>query len=214
MEDSEDYAAECFRAGVIAIGWGRAGDLTRFSSKDELSLKLARVYDGNPRELAQWTSMLWEFRTTLSKDDIVFCPDRDSKRVYVGKITGKYVHDKSPLGGCPFPHRRRVRWLCTLNEKRIRGTWPPDGRYGSYRTLSRIELEDTLLQQILKAPMQRTFPKRPRGLPIHPDKEWGRAAEKIAMKWLRARRKKPVDVSDRNLGCEALPSSWTIQPLD
>jgi hypothetical protein len=35
-QDSQDFAPECYQAGVIAVGWNPIGDLNKIESKEEL----------------------------------------------------------------------------------------------------------------------------------------------------------------------------------
>jgi hypothetical protein len=58
-KDTEDYAAPCYRRGVIAVGWSDLGDLNQFESLDALKNALAKnkhwrkEVRGKTRRLAQ-----------------------------------------------------------------------------------------------------------------------------------------------------------------
>ena len=64
-ENSEDYARECYRAGVIAVGWSDLGDLNRIASREELKRRLARRRSEDAKTIAQWAGSLWNFRNSV-----------------------------------------------------------------------------------------------------------------------------------------------------
>ncbi|OFW33940.1 MAG: hypothetical protein A3J28_05635 [Acidobacteria bacterium RIFCSPLOWO2_12_FULL_60_22] len=201
MKAPKDYARECYQAGVIAVGWSRVGDLNHIATRGQLKRKLERTEDENPKTIAQWAGALWNFRNKVSQADIVICPDRDSRRYYIGQVLSRRVfHDTSSLGGgCSFAHRRKVRWLRVVNPEEATVLWP-SGRFGGIQTVSEIKRgEDIIKIKTLLRRTRKTFTARPR-LPIRPDMEWGRAAEERAMKWLRERGYKPQDVTRLNKG--------------
>jgi len=51
VKHSNDFARECYRAGVIAVGWSGVGDLNRIASRKELKRKLARTRNEAPRTI-------------------------------------------------------------------------------------------------------------------------------------------------------------------
>lgn len=200
FEDAEDYAAECYRAGVIALGWSDVGDLNNFSSKYELQRQMVsqwRNYRKRPRSLAQATAALWHFKVDVRKGDWVLCPDRIARSVYVGRILSRDVfYDEAGLDGqCKFAHRRKVKWLRILDMDAIHHIWP-NGRFGGLQTVSRIKSTSDLLRNLEKG----KFPNKNGHKQWHPDKEWGRAAEIRAMAWLKSKGKFPKDVSKQNCG--------------
>lgn len=202
-QDSQDYACEYYRAGVIAVGWSKLGDLNKFASREGLKGELAKIYReetrGRPNRLAQWAGSLWKFRTSVKAGHIVACPDRESGRLYVGRVLSRRVfHDKSMLGGgCDFAHRRKVRWSDVLDPAEIRSIWP-DRRFGGEQTVSQINSGGDRLWALIGRG-RKTFVRR-RGLPSRPDMEWGRAAECRAMEWLKERGYEPQNVAHLNCG--------------
>ncbi len=200
-QDSEDYARECYRAGVIAVGWNGVGDLNKIGSFEELKQKLTKLWPGDARSHPQWAGALWSFRNAVKPGHTVICPDRNSGRYYVGKvISSKVFYDKSALGGsrCRFAHRRKVKWsrrVLTSNEVR---SVLADGGFGGNQTISRIENGADRLRRLIQQPRRKPVP-RPK-LPSRPDMEWGRAAEERAMKWLKRRGYSPKDESSLNRG--------------
>ncbi len=197
--DFEDYASECYRKGVIAVGWSGLGDLNRIASLNDLKQKFVKRYGGNVRSVAQGAGALWSFRTFVKRGDYVLCPDSDSKCYYLGKVISERVfYNMASLGGrCNFSHRRKVKWLGRLDRNQVRLVFSGGG-FGGNRTVSRITSGvNRLLRLLKKRPGKPVLRKT---LPSQPDKEWGLAVEKRAMKWLRERGYNPVDESRFNKG--------------
>jgi predicted Mrr-cat superfamily restriction endonuclease len=199
----QEFARECYQAGVIAVGWNQIGDLNAIGTRDKLHAllteKCGHWADYNASAISQWTGSLWSFRTEVKPGDYVVCPDGESDQYYVGRIQSARVYrDKRPLGGtCPFANRRKVKWLRILNRAQIERIWP-SGQFGGRQTVSTIrEGVERLLKLLSKR--QRSFAGRAH-LPIRPDMEWGKEAEARAMAWLRKQGRKPLNESDLNKG--------------
>jgi uncharacterized protein DUF3883 len=207
-ENSEDYAAECYQSGVIALGWNGVGDLNQLVSRDAVKRKLKETHRGwirgKPRRAASWAGSLWHFKDSVQKDDIVVCPDRQSGRVYIGRVLSKRVfYDDSLLKGkCDFAHRRKVRWFRPLNPNEVRSVWK-NSSFGGRQTVSQIRSGLNRLRQLSRSAIVRRPRKVPK-VPWFPDKEWGRLAEQRAMTWLRERGEKPKDVA-------SLCCGWDIE---
>jgi hypothetical protein len=202
-EDSQDFARECYRAGVIAVGWNPIGNLNAISTYDQLcevlDKKCGQWAEHGAKSIGQWAGALWAFRTDVERGHLVVCPHRDSGQYYVGEIRSNRVyHDTSILGGrCHFAHRRKVKWIRILNRGEMETIWPT-GQFGGRQTVSIIhEGADRLLRFLKKK--RRSFAQRPH-LPIQPDMEWGVEAESRAMAWLREQGYDPVNESDQNKG--------------
>jgi restriction system protein len=135
MEGSEEYAAECYTSGVIAVGWNDVGDLNKFASREKLKAACVKFWsDESNRSIGQTAGVLWNFRSSVMEGDMVICPDRESGRFYIGRILSKKAfYDCSPLGGkCRFAHRRKVSWERILQSDEIRG------RFGGCQTVSAV----------------------------------------------------------------------------
>lgn len=202
-KDSEDYARECFQAGLIAVGWSELGDLNAISSRDELHRLLDKRWgheaENGHKTISQWAGALWSFRTDVKPGDHVICPDSDSDRFYAGIVRSKKVHyDRQLIGGkCDFAHRREVRWIRTLDAREIDAIWP-SGRFGGNQTVTEVTKGVNGFLKVIGKPKRR-FVARPR-LPVRPDMEWGLEAEARAMEWLKERGYSPENVSRLNMG--------------
>lgn len=204
IKNPDDFSAICYRRGLIALGWGNTGDLNKYSSRAEIKQKLSKDYhwriSSHKRELSSYASSLWNFKTKIKKDDIILCPSKNSSLVHVGKMLSKRPYfDKTKMEGkCHFPHRRKVKWLCTLNHNVVLSIWP-NGRFGGQQTVTEIKTKLSKLGRVLG---QRNSPKISfsKHIPFKPDKEWGIAAELRAMNYLQKKGLNPKNVSSQNKG--------------
>lgn len=199
-QDFEDYAKECYAAGVIAVGWNDLGNLNAYESRAELQKRFRRLYPEKRRQtVAQQVGALWKYRAEVKPGHLVLCPDSSSDRLYVGRVLpGTVFFKESILGGrCSFGHRRRVRWFRVLTAEEVHRIWP-GRRFGGNQTVARIKNGASQLLEFLKEGrrIRRGHPR----LPIRPDMAWGKEAEARAMSWLRTRGYRPKDVAHLNKG--------------
>ncbi|MEN6458002.1 MAG: DUF3883 domain-containing protein [Thermoguttaceae bacterium] len=203
VRDSQEFARECYQAGVIAVGWNPVGDLNAVPSRERLCQLLTERCgewaENGVKTIRSWAGSLWAFRTDVKPGHYVICPDRDSEQYYVGIVRSSRVyHEKrKPRGTCHFAHRRKVDWVRILNRAELERIWPT-GQFGGRQTVSAVhDGADRFLRSLKK--QRRSF-ARGTHLPIRPDLEWGKEAESRAMAWLRARNYDPVDESHLNKG--------------
>ena len=206
-ENPEDYAAECYKYGVIAVGWSEVGDLNQIDSRETLKRELKKTQRqwvrGKPRRVASWAGSLWSFKESVKKGHFVLCPDKQAGRVYVGRVLSKHVsYNKHPMGNCDFVHRRKVQWFRPLNSDEVHSIWK-DGRIGGIQTVSEVRKGLGRLRRFLRHPTIQKLRKIGK-MSWHPDKEWGDLAEKRAMAWLRGKGRRPKNVA--NLRC-----GWDIE---
>jgi hypothetical protein len=206
-EGGPEYARDCYQNRVLVVGWSRLGDLNAIKSPEELKKKLEKGWrreaeaTGGMNRIAQWVGSLWSYRTDVGKGHYVICPDSESKQYYVGIIQSKGVyHDTRPIGRIPageFVHRRKVKWICVLNDRRINSIWP-GGHFGGNQVVSRVHQGSDQFFKVLKR-KRRMFAAGSH-LPRRPDMEWGKEVEQRAFEWLREQNLNPLDESDQNLG--------------
>jgi hypothetical protein len=200
---SQEFARECYQAGVIAVGWNPVGDLNAIPSRDKLQQLLTEKCgdwaENGAKSIEQWAGTLWAFRTDVERGHYVVCPDRISGQWYVGVVRSRRVyHDEAKIGGtCHFTHRRKVNWIRILNRKELEDIWPT-GQFGGRQTVSLVHDGEERFLRILKK-KRRSF-ARGSHLPIKPDMEWGMEAEARAMTWLREHGYDPVNESSLNKG--------------
>lgn len=103
--------AEAFvRGGYAGLGWdGLDGRDLSQESYDSMRVLLADAYPNVPsRVISDWVGLILRFAHDIRPGDWVLTPDRDSSRVYIGKVVSDYfcqeVHDD------PYDHRYRIEW--------------------------------------------------------------------------------------------------------
>lgn len=96
-----DYAE-----GVMAIGWPGMGELSAYSSKEEMRAKMRELYGGTGSYKNQVLAT-WQFANEIKPGDVVFVKKGLKKVVGRGVVEGEYIYDKQRGEFC---HIRRVRW--------------------------------------------------------------------------------------------------------
>ncbi|BBQ82805.1 MULTISPECIES: AAA family ATPase [Enterobacteriaceae] len=112
---SEDDVYEDAQAnGYIALGWGGAIDWSaeKFSSFDAIKDEWLKQNPGNQTP-SNWTQT-YPFRSEMKVGDIVIVPYGNTAFRAIAEVTGDYYFVPSAEGY--YAHRRRVRWLLTLND--------------------------------------------------------------------------------------------------
>lgn len=104
---------------------------------EEVIAELNRVYpDCKPKSISNWTGQLWSFVRRLEIGDWIVLPIKSQPVIQIGKITGKYVFDKSAPD--PFFHSHTVEWI---GEAIPRANFSDDILYsfGAFLTVCRIQ---------------------------------------------------------------------------
>lgn len=108
-----DYAE-----GIMAIGWPGMGDLSAYSSKEEMRAQMRELYGGTGSYKNQVLAT-WQFANEIKPGDVVFVKKGLKKVVGRGVVQGEYIYDKQRGEFC---HIRRVRWT-------DRGEWEHPDQY-------------------------------------------------------------------------------------
>lgn len=92
--------------GLMAIGWSNIGDLSDYSTKDEIRAKMKELY-GDTSSYKNQVLATWQFANEIKPGDIVFV--KKGRRVIVGRgiVQGDYVY--APERG-EYCNIRTVRW--------------------------------------------------------------------------------------------------------
>jgi len=110
-EDAE-YWDEFYESGIMAIGWDRLGDLSRFGSVDDIlvALQHGQVSERRPTNNAR---TCYDFVHTLRVGDQVFAKRGRNTIIGYGVVTGEYEYQPERLN---FKNIRKIRW-------EERGSW-------------------------------------------------------------------------------------------
>ena len=112
--DYGTYAKQFVSGGYVAIGWLERENLSALRSKDELYPLYKKAYPDDTSNLVigQQVGQIARFLFDIQAGDFVITPDADTELLHIGVIepSPSYFFAKSG-DGCPFLHRRRVKWL-------------------------------------------------------------------------------------------------------
>ena len=82
---------EFHKAGIMAIGWHEIGDLSVFSSKDEMKQKLKETR-GQQYSYKNAAHATWQFANDIKPGDVVFVKKGMYKLIGRGVVTGDYQY--------------------------------------------------------------------------------------------------------------------------
>ena len=98
---------ECTEKGIMLIGWGEIGDLTRFTSKSEMKAAMQDTYgDNKPYRNAALAT--WQFANEMKPGDIVFAKQGMYKIIGRGVVESGYMFDDS--SDDEYNNIRKVKW--------------------------------------------------------------------------------------------------------
>lgn len=113
-DDEHSYWQQMRDSSLVAIGYGKLGDLSAFQrnqeSKDQLKALFHKSYPNDPRAEGRLAQQVFTFVARMNVGDVIVAVD-GAKVVGVGRVTGGYSHDPS----WTFPHQRPVEWLSLQN---------------------------------------------------------------------------------------------------
>lgn len=92
--------------GIMAIDWSEMGDLTAYSSKEEIRSKMRELY-GDTGSYIHQVLATWQFVNEMKPGDIVFVKRGKHKLVGRGVVEGEYIYD---AGRDQYRNIRKVRW--------------------------------------------------------------------------------------------------------
>ena len=113
--DMPEGAAELWaREDVVAIGWGRVGDL-RGKGSEEIKELLGKKYKESEGQAAKSAGTLIRFRDEIEPGDFVIAYKCSNKVALVGQITGEYQYemgnDVAYVGGeTEYCNQRKAQW--------------------------------------------------------------------------------------------------------
>ena len=100
-----------FAKGVVAVGWGRVGDLTELATREEVRSRCEAAYpDDGAGKTTTTVGILFKFRAAMKPGDKVTTYDPSSRQYLIGDVTSEYRFSASPVG-TNWPHVRAVDWL-------------------------------------------------------------------------------------------------------
>lgn len=109
---------EFYTSGIMAIGWGETGDLSKFDSKDAMKIKMREVIDES-LSYKNAAHATWQFANEMKIGDIVFVKKGMHQIIGRGVVMSDYEYDNTRDD--EYKNIRQVDW--THN-----GEWPHPGQ--------------------------------------------------------------------------------------
>ena len=175
-------------------------DLNQITNKNDLKKILKKSHPDRYRNykgsLDTDAGTIWRFAKEIKIGDWVVLPDSMNDQFHVGKVVSHYYFqpDRTRKDDCDFPNRIKVKWLSHFTKADVKKVW---GKLniGNRTAVSRIIKASSMPINLVIARKAKAKPKKATKISWKPDAEWGKAAEKRAMEWLRSKGLKPIDVS-------------------
>lgn len=110
------YTPQFLKGGYVGIGWLAKDDLSHIKSRDELYpiYKSDNPQDTSNIVIGQQVGQISRFLLEIHKADYVLSQSINSDHVHYGIVTGDYYYDPSKSDGCPYPHRKKIKWIDEL----------------------------------------------------------------------------------------------------
>lgn len=104
------YLIEDFlKKKVVAIGWDKVGDLSRFKDVDEIKSALRKVYPHfKEGQINNFAGQLFRFRFDFTKGNLVISYSPEERVYWIGEIASEYNYSPEIIES--YPHVRRVTW--------------------------------------------------------------------------------------------------------
>ena len=86
-----EHAESFIKSEIAAVGFGRLGDLSEVSSRDEMVELVKEDWpESSDREVGARADQLWAFRSEIRRGDLVVTPRRTNSSFALGTVTGQY----------------------------------------------------------------------------------------------------------------------------
>lgn len=109
---------EFYSEGIMAIGWGKIGDLKTFDSKDAMKSKMKETFDAS-LSYKNAAHATWQFVNDMKIGDIVFVKKGMHQLVGRGVVSSDYEYDADCND--KYGNIRKVNWT-------HKGEWPHPGQ--------------------------------------------------------------------------------------
>lgn len=129
---------EFYDAGIIAIGWGEIGDLSTFSSKEDMKNAMKREINPD-RSHKVGALATWQFANVMKPGDVIIVKKGMHQLVGKGIVTSEYYYDNEIEGG--FNNVRKVEWT-------DKGIWEHPGQ-AVLKTLTDITAYTDYVEKLL-----------------------------------------------------------------
>ena len=110
------YTPQFISGGYAAIGWLDKTDLTIIKTRDEL-YPLYKQNDPDETSnivIGQQVGQISRFLHEIRKGDYVITQSVNSDHIHYGIVVSDYYYEPNSPDGCPFPHRKKIKWIAEI----------------------------------------------------------------------------------------------------
>ena len=98
---------EFYERGIMGLGWSSIGDLTQYSSKDEMKAAMKENIDpSKSHKNGAYTT--WQFLKVMKVGDVVFAKRGIHTVIGKGVVISDYIYDSTDP---EYPNIRKVNWI-------------------------------------------------------------------------------------------------------
>ncbi len=114
-----DAAILFLNQNCIGLGWGAMGDLSLLSpNRDAFKAAVSAAYPKKkPGAIPNNAGQLFRFIHEAEVGDLVVFPNKNTRKIHIGRITGEYEH--APQLAASYPNIRKVEWLKEFERKQF-----------------------------------------------------------------------------------------------
>lgn len=99
---------EFYEQGIMAIGWNELGDLSQFSTKDEVEVELRRLSGQNEIKKTNDALANWQFKHEISIGDVIIAKKGQTVLLGYGEVSSDFQYDPDKT---EYKKYREVQWL-------------------------------------------------------------------------------------------------------
>lgn len=97
---------ELYSKGIIGIQWDRMGDLSQYSSKQEMKTKMKELY-GQEYTYMNAAHATWQFANEILPGDTIYAKKGNSKVIGRGTVESEYMYDPTRD---EYKHIHKINW--------------------------------------------------------------------------------------------------------
>lgn len=114
-----EYWEEFYANGIMAIGWGAIGDLSKFEDKNLMKETMRMTYGHLDRSYKNDAHAAWQFAKEIKVGDVIFVKQGMYQIIGRGVVESEYTYDENQPED--FNNVRRVKWT-------HKGVWKHPGQ--------------------------------------------------------------------------------------
>lgn len=113
------YWEEFSEKGIMAVGWGDIGDLSKFADKNQMKEAMRTTYNRLDRSYKNDVHAAWQFAKEIKVGDVIFVKRGMYQIIGRGVVESEYYYDENQPED--YNNVRKVKWT-------HKGTWEHPGQ--------------------------------------------------------------------------------------